>query len=159
MSYYDDTYKPQLEEAAEYQDFITDQLLKHGITLNQYSSRKYQFNKGESASGIEVKHDKRMAETGNAYIEIAEKSNPNMESYTKSGINRDDETWLFLIGNYEEALLMSKRQLKKLLRDKTDKFDEWGIRKVQTPTSIAYTVPVEFLDKWLCIKHFKFGGQ
>ena len=155
---YRDYYRAGLEEAAEYQDFVTCQLLKDGICLNQFASRKYQLERGEGAGGIEVKHDKLMAKTGNAYIETAEKSDPSVIGYTPSGINREDGTWLYLIGDYSEALLMSKRQLRKFFAEREDALEGLGIRKVEngTKTSQGYAVPVAYLDKWLCIRHFKF---
>lgn len=159
MSYFGETYKPQLEEAAKYQDFITDELLKQGIILNQYASREYQQKKGESASGIEIKYDKRMAETGNVYIEVAEKSDPSLPDYSDSGVRRNDNTWLYLIGNYEKALLMSKRQLRLCI----GYGEEWrknnGIIFRETATSRGYTFPVEYCKRFLCLRFFVFGGE
>lgn len=158
MSYHEDTYKPQLEEAARYQDFITDELLKRGLVLNQYASREYQRRVGESASGIEIKYDKRMSDTGNVYIEVAEKSNPSMPSYTASGVCRNDNTWLYLIGDYDKALLMSKRQLYVCTKN-----SEWcarnGVLFRETPTSLGYTFPVECCKRFLCLRLFEFGGS
>lgn len=159
MSYFGETYKPQLEEAARYQDFITDELLKRGIVLNQYASREYQRKVGESASGIEIKYDKRMAETGNVYIEVEEKSDPSLHDYSKSGVYRNDNTWLYLIGNYEKALLMSKRQLRLCI----EYGEEWrkskGIIFREIATSRGYTFPVEYCKRFLCLRFFVFGGE
>lgn len=67
-------YEEELENALIYQDFITDNLCKKlGIIVNQFASKKYQFEVGESVSGIEIKNDKKMSETGNLYIETAER--------------------------------------------------------------------------------------
>ena len=45
-------YNKQLEKALEFQDFVADKLYNIGIPLNCYSSKKYQYEKGESRSGI-----------------------------------------------------------------------------------------------------------
>ena len=150
-------YKGKLEAGLIYQDFIADKLRKADpcIIIGAYSSRKYQNEYGESASGIEIKHDMRMKETGNLYIEVAEKSNADLANYTPSGIMRNDNTWLYLIGDYEQAFLFSKHQLKALYADEKN----WamrGIRRKQTPTSIGFTYPVENAMKWMCLRHFVF---
>ena len=152
MPSYDESY----EKGMLYQDFITDQLMSRGISLNAYSSRKYQFERGESASGIEVKFDSRMAETGNVYIEVAEKSGPDMPDFTPSGIYRKDNTWLYLIGDYDEALLMGKAQLRMTVGMDPAFLYENGIVRREGETSIGYTIPVSFCDKNLALKHFRF---
>lgn len=156
MTYYDD----KLAEGQEYQDFICDRLMRgYGICVGQYGSRKYQYEVGESASGIEIKYDKRMRETGNVYFEVAEKSNADNAEYVESGVRRKDNTWLYLIGDYSEALMFSKEQVLKSIYATHDGFREKnGIRRRQTATSIGYTFPVEFCKKFLCIRVFKFGG-
>ena len=153
-----DYYKEKLEAGLEYQDFVADKLRKDDpcIILGAYSSRKYQNERGESASGIEIKHDMRMKDTGNLYIEVAEKSNAALHDYTPSGIMRNDNTWLYLIGDYEQAFLFSKHQLKALYADEKH-YASRGIRKKQTPTSIGFTYPIENAMKGICLKRFVFS--
>lgn len=150
-------YKEKLEAGLEYQDFIADQLRKSDpcIILGAYTSRKWQNEHGESSSGIEIKHDMRMKGTGNLYFEVAEKSREDMPEYTPSGIMRDDNTWLYLIGDYEQAFLFSKQQLKALYADK-QRYRMRGIRERQTPTSVGFTYPIENALKGMCLKHFIF---
>lgn len=58
------------EEAMEYQDFIIDILTSYlGLVVSNYSSRKYQFGKGESRQGIEIKLDKRISPQGYVWTE------------------------------------------------------------------------------------------
>lgn len=150
-------YKEKLESGLEYQDFIADQLRKSTpcIILGAYSSRKYQNERGESASGIEIKYDMRLKETGNLYIEVAEKSSPNIPEYSPSGIMRNDDTWLYLVGDYEQAFLFSKEQLKRVWNDK--KSHAWrGIQTKQTSTSIGFIYPVSSAMKGLCLRRFEF---
>ena len=107
-------YIEKFEAGLEYQDYVADKLRKSDpcIILAPYSSRKYQNEHGESASGIEIKYDMRMKETGNLYFEVSEKSNADLLEYTASGIMRNDNTWLYLIGDYDQAFLFSKSQLR-----------------------------------------------
>lgn len=150
-------YKGKLEDALQYQDFIADKLRKADpcIILGAYSSRRWQNEHGESASGVEIKYDMKMAETGNLYIEVAEKSSPDKENYTASGIMRDDNTWLYLIGDYTQAFVFSKHQLKMIYANKA-RYKENGIRERQTPTSIGFTYPIKEAIKGACLKHFVF---
>lgn len=128
-------YKEMLQKGLEYQDFITDMLLKEiGISLSTYSSKKYQYNIGENKQGIEVKFDDMYKKTGNIYIEIKEKSNAINANYVDSGIYRSDNTWLYVIGDYTEVYIFSKKQL--ILMHKKDIFKE-----VTTPTSIGFLIP------------------
>lgn len=161
---YRERYEKQLEEGMEYQDFVADHLLQYGIVLNAYASKKWQLKKGESASGIEIKHDMRFngedgkPPTGNLYIEVAEKSNPANYDYYPSGIFRKDNTWLYLIGDYEEAFLFAKNQLITIYADKAN-YKTRGIREVITATSIGFIYPVEQALKGMCIKHFLWKGK
>ena len=94
-------YKSCLEKGLEYQDFVTDILSNElGISLSNYLSKKYQL-KGENKQGFEIKFDNLYKTTNNIYIEIAEKSNANNEKFVKSGIFRHDNTWFYIIGDYD----------------------------------------------------------
>lgn len=153
-----DYYKEKLEAGLQYQDFVADQLRKADpcIILGAYSSRKWQNDHGESASGIEIKHDMKLKETGNLYIEVAEKSSATLREYTPSGIMRDDNTWLYLIGDYEQAFLFSKHQLKTVYANR----NQWaarGIRERQTPTSIGFTYPIRSAMQGMCLRRFEFS--
>jgi hypothetical protein len=151
-------YKEKLEAGLIYQDFVADQLRKDDpcIIIGAYSSSKYQNEHGESMSGIEIKHDMLMKNTGNLYIEVAEKSNANLPDYTPSGIMRNDNTWLYLIGDYEQAFLFSKHQLKTLYADERN-YSIRGIRKKQTPTSIGFVYPIDSAMKGMCLRRFVFS--
>lgn len=151
-------YKEKLEAGLEYQDFIADQLRKADpcIIIGAYSSRKYQNEHGESAAGIEIKYDMRFKDTGNLYVEVAEKSNAAIAEYTPSGIYRQDNTWLYLIGDYEQAFLFSKHQLQSV-HASTESWKSRGIRAVEIDTSRGFLYPANSaLKHGTCLKHFKF---
>lgn len=155
-----DYYKSKYQQGQEYQDFIADQLRKHDpcIIVSAYSSRKYQMEHGESSCGIEIKLDMRIKDTGNLYFEVAEKSNPSLLDYSPSGIMRDDNTWLYLIGDYDHAWIFSKNQLKQIYKCR-DSWKRRGIIERKTETSIGFTYPVESAEKGMCLYKFTFGDE
>ena len=106
----DDYYKKMLKKGLEYQDFVIEFLYHQGLPLITYSSEKYQIEKGENKLGVEIKFDDKFKETGNLFIEVEERRNEN-KKYVNSGIFRDDNTWLYVIGNYEWAFIFFKNQL------------------------------------------------
>ena len=140
-----DNYKLMLEKGLQFQDFITDILIKElGILLSTYSSQKYQNLKGENKQGFEIKFDDKYKDTGNVYIEVAEKSNPLNENFISSGIYRNDNTWLYLIGDYKEIFIFSKKHLKLMYESKKYK-------EVIISTSKGMLIKKEDTEKY-CIK-------
>lgn len=129
--------KEELEESAQFQDYVSDLLYDIGIPINLYTSYKYQISKGESRAGVEIKLDKQMKK--NIYIEIAERHSIN-DPFVVSGIMRSDNTIFYVIGNYEHIRMFSKKQLQILI--KTNNF-----KQVQTDTSIGILIPVEYVEK------------
>lgn len=109
---YREYYKEKLEKGLEFQDFVTSLFFEMGIAVIQYSSKRYQFERGENSGGIEIKFDDRFAETGNLYIECAEKSHPGNPHFIPSGIYRMDNSWLYAIGNYRVVYVFLTRHLR-----------------------------------------------
>jgi hypothetical protein len=142
---YKEYYKEQLSEAQEYQDFCVDVFIRElGISITNYQSAKYQFRGGENPQGIEIKHDKKFNDTGNLYIEIGEKSDPERPEFVRSGIYRNDNSWLYSIGDYNTIYIFSKSLLQHLYE--ADKF-----REVKTQTSVGYLLPLADANKY-CAK-------
>jgi len=135
-------YEKKLKEGLYYQDVVVEKLYEMGIPLISYSSKEFQHMIGENKAGIEIKNDQKFRNTGNFYIEIAEKSNPNNEYFVKSGIYRDDNTWLYIIGDMEGIYIFSKKQLKLLYQSK--KFKE-----VETDTSKGFLLPLKDSDSYI----------
>lgn len=130
---YDDNEK--LEPALEYQDFVVDLFFrKFGLTIMSYASMLYQNTKGETKCGWEIKGDWQFRKTGNFYIEYAEKRKENNKLWVKSGIMRRDNSWLYLIGDYDDIYIFSKRQL----------IEEYKkcYGRVQKTTSKGFLLPV-----------------
>lgn len=120
---YDDYYREQLQEAQEFQDFVARELWHRlGVALVNYQSQKYQQRFGENECGWEIKYDKKRATTGNLYFETAEKSHPDNSEYVTSGIYRNDNTWMYCIGDYVLLYVFPKKWL--VRAHKSGKFPE-----------------------------------
>ena len=132
-------YEKQLEESFLFELHIYLTFYKKGIDLKPYWDRDGQ-DSGENELGVEIKNDKRSIDTGNFYIEYAEKSNSDNDVYVPSGILKDDNTKFILIGVINDYLIFEKTTLIKVynrqsqLFRKTGKTDE-GYRFVSIKTS------------------------
>ncbi len=142
----DEYYTNKLEQGLTYQDFVADQLYNVGIVVVPYMSTKYQKHKGESRNGIEIKFDDGM-KSGNVYIETQEKSNPSNRNFIPSGIYRDDNSWLYVIGNYELILIFGKRNLQILFEG--GRYQEIEIKRA---TSKGFLLPISFAKERVAIK-------
>jgi hypothetical protein len=131
---YQDYYAEKLGKGLEFQDFVTSLLFESGIAVIQYSSRRYQFERGENSGGIEIKFDEKFELTRNLYIEYAEKSRPTNLQFVPSGIYRLDNSWMYAIGNYKTVYLFVTRHLRWL--HQRQRFEE-----KQTPTSQGFLLP------------------
>lgn len=123
----------------EFQDFVIDSL---DLPIVIYSSEKFQKMKGESKSGIEIKYDRNFRETGNLYIETAEKSKAENKEYIASGIYRNDNTWLWVIGDYNTLYFLSKLQLQAL--EKQYNGTKEMFKHVMTETSEGFLLPIQY---------------
>lgn len=96
----------------DYEKFVRKILKdKVNILLDIYESSQDQIAIGESKQGFEIKLDRRISDTGNLSIEIAEKSKASNLRFIPSGIARGDNTWLYLQGNYDVLFIFSKKRL------------------------------------------------
>lgn len=145
-------YQQQLEDSQEFQDFLTKELSKRGIHIQCFSSKKYQWEMGESAGGTEIKYDKMFSKTGNLYIETHEKANPANPNYVPSGINRDNILH-WIQGDYGLVFMFSKRELSRYIYSHTDR-----LKFVIKDTSQGYLLPKFEADN-ICIAKFRFQDK
>lgn len=126
-------YQTLLEEGLKFQDFVTMELMRRGVlTILCFRSQQYQYRVGESANGVEIKLDKRFRQTGNLYIEIAERTSTDKQ-FSPSGIHRPDNTWLWVIGDYKTLYIFAKNVLQLVQK---------RFIPVITATSKGYLMPV-----------------
>jgi|2_EtaG_2_1085320.scaffolds.fasta_scaffold04242_5 hypothetical protein len=137
---YKDYYAKQLVDGTAYQDFVTADLMKRGLCFVTFKTKDYEVKIGENTAGIEIKYDKRFRQTGNLYIEVAEKSHPNNPKWVYSGIYRADNSWLYLIGDYKGYWLFGVGALVEM--HKCGEF-----RFVTTGTSQGFLLPVTEADE------------
>jgi hypothetical protein len=117
-SYPNERRPESFETGLAFQDFVCSTLARDHIVLQNLCSKKYQIEVGENLQGFEIKFDERSGPgsygTGNLSIELYEKSRADMPSWTPSGILRDDNTWLYIQGNYRHLFIFSKKLLRQL---------------------------------------------
>jgi len=142
MQEYKVYYKNKLEEGLQFQDRVTKELYQRGIVVIGYASQKYQNGCGENMLGAEIKRDGMFRDTGNLYIETAEKTNPSNENYIPSGIHRKDNSWLFVIGDEETIYIFSTKYLRIL---------EYKFEKRIKTTSKGFLIPLPEAEKY-CIR-------
>lgn len=147
----------------QYQDFVTDELYKIGIIVSCYSSRKYQLYKGESVNGIEIKHDSKFRSTNRFYFEISA-NNKVGNGYINGGIRKEDNAWLYVIGDEKDIYIFAKSQLRELAQRVEQNPKLWAVKYgVETfshkdsngkITSSGICVPLKEIERagW-CIKH------
>jgi hypothetical protein len=138
-------YARRLREGLEYQDFAVRKLYEAGIPLACFPSMKYQNAAGENAGGVEIKSDREMSKTGNVYFETAEKSDPANRAYVPSGICRNDNTWIYAIGDYSVLYLCAKNRLRRIFEGQRK---PPGHRLVENGTnaSVGMLLPVAFVE-------------
>lgn len=133
-------YALKLEEGLKFQDHVTDVLYEHGMVIVTYVS-KARGLRAENRLGVEIKRDGRFRETGNLCFETAEKSRPGNPNYVSSGIYRDDNAWLYLIGDEKTMWVFSKKFLQEL--DRSGRY-----RTYEISTSRGFLMPVVDADRW-----------
>jgi hypothetical protein len=153
-------HKDALNVGQEFQDFIVEHFAKElGISISIFQSKKYQYNVGESLQGVEIKYDARSTgdctyyecnATGNVAIEIAEKTKASNKDFCASGIYRRDNTWLYVVGNYDCAWVFAKSTLILLHNSKTKIYK---INEMKTLRSML--LPIADADKF-CAKKLIF---
>jgi len=140
-NFYPDAKWPDtLENGREFQDFVMEALAKTNVILQNYASRKYQRDKGESLQGWEIKLDNRWTETGRLSIELAEKTKANQERWIDSGIYRTD-SWLYIQGNYQGVFIFMTKILIGL--HKTKRYQEHELATIK-----KFYLPIEDAHKY-----------
>lgn len=144
--YPDSVDKRSMENGLEFQDFVADQLFEHGLFVQYYASRRYQYERGESRQGVEIKFDSWCTKSQRLSIETAEKTRID-GPWSPSGIYRKDNTWLYVQGNYEVFFIFSKTQLQSLhVWENPD--GSLRLERKEEPTVRAFYMPFEVAERW-----------
>jgi len=138
MRYPDSKNRESVDDGIRFQDYVCELLAREHIIIQNFSSKKYQLTIGENLQGIEIKLDNRCIETQRLSIEIAEKTHADKTDWTNSGIYRDDNSWLYIQGNFEIVFIFQKNLLQMLHRTNRYKTGETNtIRKFYLPFAAA----------------------
>lgn len=135
--YPDSPNTSSFEQGAEFLDLVTVTLQKYGLYLQAFTSKKFQYERGESLQGWEVKLDNRFTDTGRLSIEVAEKTRADQAEWIPSGIYRGD-SWLYIQGNKKCFYIFTTKVLQWLHSTKkyTEK-EELTIKTFYLPIKIA----------------------
>lgn len=126
-------WKASIEEGAMYEEHIEALFKQKGIDIGLYKDRmQYE---GESQIGLEIKYDKLFRQTGNLYIEYAEKQ-PSAKDWVDSGIHKKDNSKYWLIGDTKLYFIFRKGDLLKL--------DKKNFKRAVTNTSKGILLPLSF---------------
>lgn len=133
------TIKDSLEKGLAFQDFVCMKLAERHIILQNIGSKKFQFEVGENLQGFEIKLDTPCTRTGRLSIEVAEKSSRDMLYWTDSGIMRQDNSIMYIQGNYEAFWMFWKKQLCRWYEKKKPPVEEFNgtIKRFFLPLSVA----------------------
>ena len=134
-----DYYKIKYKEGKKFEKFIINdfwgKLECFPNELHLIETKIRQRN-GETEEGFEIKFDNVSISSGNLYIEYMEKKHRTDRCYVNSGILKSDNSKYWIIGNYNFVFIIKKQVL-------FDLYFEGNLKKVETPTSRGYLLPIE----------------
>lgn len=145
---YRDGIRPTLfKEGVEFQDFVCVQMAKSGLILQNLGSKRYQLAIGENIQGFEIKLDTLFHKTGRLSIEIAEKPYAAYEKWIPSGIYRNDNTWLYIQGDYKELFIFAKNVLRAWAKKNQPEIHEshGTIKKFYLPLDTARAIAARLI--------------
>ncbi len=141
-------HKDSFKEGESFQDFCIDLFADRlNFIIQQYTTKKYQYEKGESRQGVEIKLDNRHTDTKRLSIEIAEKKLGTDIDWRPSGIYSHTNNLFYIVGNYQSVFLFSNKFLIQL--HNTNRYDE-ATHPKEYPTIKKYYLPLAEAEKY-CI--------
>lgn len=137
-------YLDNLNDAHEFEDFVADVLYEQaGLVIHVYRSRKFQVAFGENRAGFEIKLDKRWQQTGNLFIETAERWNSQVDM-KPAGIH--GENWFYIQGDFTRFWLFATSALRNA---------EPSYRSTSIDTAVGFLMPTSHADR-LAARIFSF---
>jgi len=132
------SYEENLRLGKEYEQFVTEKLQAVlGWTLTRFHTKWTQL-RGENKEGIEIKYDRLMQKFKRIYIEVAEKTNSSNTKFAPSGIMRDDNSKMLVIGDYDKAYIFDIIDLRLMYK----KRPKWLYYPQPTKTSMGFCIPL-----------------
>jgi hypothetical protein len=139
-------YQPNLEAAREFEDYVSDVLNDRlGLVVYVYRSRRYQSSKGESRCGLEIKFDRKFRDTGNLFIETAERWSEDV-AMKPAGIYGSN--WLYAIGDYTTFWVFGTAILR---------LHQEACEAKKTDTAEGFVLALDKADKW-CLHKIEAGS-
>lgn len=133
-------------DGIEFQDFVVEQFNAWGFYIQLYTSKRYQFNKGESVQRAEIKLDNRCTDFQRLSIEVQERTSKS-GAWVQSGIYRNDNSVFYIQGNRSVLYLLDKRFLQRWFEHKLKRqYDE------KHGTIRTFYMPFETADKYCIAK-------
>ena len=135
-------YKECFERGDKYEDFVYPIFCEEwGVKLIPYKTKIGQ-RTGENSFGVEIKFDEKSITSKNLFIEHEERCEDGggFTEWRKSGIYRMDNSWLYLIGNYDIFYIFLKKRLKDLHSSKKY-FEVCGKTADGNETSKGFLLP------------------
>lgn len=138
----DNNFDYCMQIGHEFELWVEKECKKYGVDLGMYYDER-QFE-GENALGLEIKHDSKLAETGNVYIEYLALNKDETE-FINGGITKNDNSKYWLIGTEKEYYIFYKRDLLKLYCKIADGsyVKDWGYKKAERRTSKGFIISRE----------------
>ena len=137
---YDDYRREMSVKGTAYENYIYPIFAKEWsipeFWVKPFEGRNEQIYVGENRLGVEIKYDEKSIKSSNLYIEIEEKSHPEKPKYQRSGIFRRDNTFLFLIGNYDIYYVFEIDTIRELS-------DDYKTIEIARCTSKGFLLPKE----------------
>jgi hypothetical protein len=139
-------YKENLKSGQAFERFVETQLTRFGIILRPCTTYREQIEVGENYFGLEIKNDTKMHDTGNLYIELAEKADDTQTHWVPSGIYRQDNSRYYGVGNTREFIVFRKPVLQALHQSE-------GYHVTSNPTSQGFLLPLHDA-RCRCLRRF-----
>lgn len=141
-------YNKQLKIGKDFEKFVVDVFADRcRIPLTITKTYREQIEIGETLEGYEIKLDTFYSKTGNLFIEIDEKSNPENANFITSGIFRQDNSKHYVIGDYNYIWVFWKHVLIKEFTLNVHRIAESG-----TKTSHGMLLPITRADNLFWMK-------
>lgn len=107
-------WREDYEDGLEFQDYVMEFMAdKLDTPIQFYCSKAYRQKVGESRQGYEVKHDRKMLESGGAFIETHQKSQ-GTDTWVPSGISLENNAKWWIIGDYLLFFVVRKDKLRRI---------------------------------------------